>query len=49
MFGKYFLGFLASRTKTVDNQAAWQKSLIFTEKKRKKRNKLSDLYTYVYF
>ena len=35
MFEKYFLGFLASRAKTVDNRAAWQKSLIFTEKEDK--------------
>ena len=35
MFEKYFLGFLASRAKTDDYQAAWQKSLIFTEKEEK--------------
>ena len=35
MFEKYFLGFLASRANTDDYQAAWQKSLIFTEKEEK--------------
>ena len=35
MFEKYFLGFLAWRAKTDDYQAAWQKSLIFTEKEEK--------------
>ena len=37
MFEKYFLGFLGSRAKTVDNRAAWQKSLIFTEKEDKEK------------
>ena len=49
MFEKYFLGFLASRAKTVDNRAAWQKSLIFTEKEDKENKQTTDLYTHVYF
>ena len=36
MFEKYFLGFLGSRAKTDDYQAAQQKkNLIFTEKEEK--------------
>ena len=32
MFENFFLAFLASRAKAVDNQAARQKSLILTKK-----------------
>ena len=48
MFEKYFLGFLGSRAKTVDNRDAWQKSLIFTEKEDKEKKQTTRTYTRMY-
>ena len=48
MFEKYFLGFLGSRAKTVDNRDAWQKSLIFTEKEDNEKKQTTRTYTRMY-
>ena len=48
MFEKYFLGFLASRAKTDDYQAAWQKKSYFYRKRRERKWTNYPTYTRTY-